>query len=1177
MQQPLPPEESIKHFVVPEGFHVELFASEPDLGGKPISMTWDHRGRLWVCESYDYPNELQPPGQGRDRIRICEDTDGDGRADRFTVFAEDLSIPTAITHFRGGVIVQDGAETLFLKDTDSDDRADSRTTLLTGWNIRDTHGGVSNFRYGPDNWIWGMQGYNDSQPKAGEGEFQRFRMGFFRFKLDESDPPQVVELEFIRSTNNNTWGLGFSEEGLVFGSTANANPSIYMPIPNRYYERVKGWAPQMLSNMADSYLFHAPLSDNIRQVDVHGGYTAAAGHALYTARQYPQTWWNRTAFVCGPTGKLVGTFVIEPQGADFRSSTPVNLIASDDQWSAPIMAEVGPDGNVWIIDWYNFVVQHNPTPPGFQTGRGQAYESELRDKKHGRIYRVVYGDAHAKAPNLAASTPDQLVETLADPTMRWRLEAQRLLVERGETDVRPGLLALVGDTSTDAIGLNVAAMHALWTLAGLGLVESAQTDVWQAVTGALRHPSAGVRRAAVGILPASEESISLLLDADLVHDAEAQVRLAAWLALADAPPATRAADAAAAQVADVTTMSDRWLPDALTSVAAVNALPFLETLAQTGTIPYQPPGTTKTSPVRIVAEHIARNEPTSSDMDRLAKVLDSAPESVTRDLLAGLAAGWNATSATRLSIAAEDRLLRLIDRLPVASQGDLIRLARLLGSERFAPHAQRITQTLLATVADESQPVQQRVAAAGNIIQFSPYDDQVVSRLLELVTPQSPLELADGLIAALRKSLAPTLADQLLQAAPRMTPSIRQTAFGVLVARPETANALLDAMQDGLASATDLSLDQRQLLAAHPDRQLRRKATQILSRGDGLPNPDRQNVLASLMHVTRQSGDTTAGRKLFKKHCSACHTHTGEGTAVGPDLTGMAVHPKRDLLANILDPGRSVESNFRLYTVLTADGAVLSGMLATETLTSIELIDTKGKRHSLPREDITEIVASRKSLMPEGFEKQLTESELGNLLAFLGERQKFLPLPLNKSATTISTRGMFFSRDGAWERIVLEDWKPRTVEGVPFVLIDPLGDRVANLVMLSSTIGPLSSRLPRKVAIPCHSPAVALHLLGAVSGLGYPRSPEGTVSMIVRLRYSDGQTEDHELINGVHMADFMQHADVPKSELAFPVKRYQMRWLSIEPQRREVIETIELIKGDDNTAPMVMAITAETK
>ncbi|HUP76964.1 MAG TPA: ThuA domain-containing protein, partial [Pirellula sp.] len=165
MQNPLPPEESIKHYVTPEQFEMKLWASEKDaakdksyagLSGKPLAMNWDHRGRLWVCETIDYPNELQPPGKGRDRICICEDSNHDGVADKFTVFATNLSIPTAIVCYRGGVIVQDGQKTVFMKDTTGDDVADLRQELITGWAMRDTHGGVSNFQYGLDNWIWAM-------------------------------------------------------------------------------------------------------------------------------------------------------------------------------------------------------------------------------------------------------------------------------------------------------------------------------------------------------------------------------------------------------------------------------------------------------------------------------------------------------------------------------------------------------------------------------------------------------------------------------------------------------------------------------------------------------------------------------------------------------------------------------------------------------------------------------------------------------------------------------------------------------------------------------------------------------------------------------------------------------------------------------------------------------------
>jgi glucose/arabinose dehydrogenase len=187
MQQPLPPEESRKRYSTPAGFGLQLFASEPELAGKPIAMTWDERGRLWVCETYDYPNELQRGNRGRDRIRICEDVDGDGKADTFTVFAEELSIPTSIAFHRGGAIVQNGTETLYLKDTDGDDRADVREVLITGWAMNDTHGGVSNFQYGLDNWIWAMQGYNNSTPTINGEPQQSFRQGFFRIRMESRE------------------------------------------------------------------------------------------------------------------------------------------------------------------------------------------------------------------------------------------------------------------------------------------------------------------------------------------------------------------------------------------------------------------------------------------------------------------------------------------------------------------------------------------------------------------------------------------------------------------------------------------------------------------------------------------------------------------------------------------------------------------------------------------------------------------------------------------------------------------------------------------------------------------------------------------------------------------------------------------------------------------------------
>jgi uncharacterized protein len=569
IQKPLAPADSHQRLIVPAGFAVELVASEPDIK-KPIAMQWDERGRLWLAESLDYPNRLLKADEpGRDRLLICEDTNADGRMDKFTVFADGLNIPTGFIFARGGVIVHQAPATLFLQDTDGDDRADVREVLFRGWGRSDTHAGPNNLQYGFDNWIHGMVGYASFDGTVG-GEPSKFRQGFYRFRPDGS------QLEFLRGTNNNTWGLGFSEEGLLFASTANNNPSVHLPIPDRYYLRA-GLEPKILPPIADSARY-LPVTTRVRQVDVHWGYTSAAGHALYTARQFPREYWNRIAFVTDPTGHLVGQFNLEPRGAGFASKNPTNLIASDDEWFAPIMAEVGPDGAVWVIDWYNYIVQHNPTPRGFQKGEGNAYENELRDQRHGRIYRIVWrGDGAQPAPafTLANATPTQLVAALGHDNLFWRRHAQRLLVERGRRDVVPALLALVRNPATDAIGLNVGAIHALWTLDGLRAID-AEPAALTAATEALRHPSAGVRRTALQVLPHSAATAAAVLAAKVLNDPDAQVRLAALLALAETPAVPAAGPALLALLAPPDLKLDRWTLDAAKMAATTQREAFLK-------------------------------------------------------------------------------------------------------------------------------------------------------------------------------------------------------------------------------------------------------------------------------------------------------------------------------------------------------------------------------------------------------------------------------------------------------------------------------------------------------------------------------------------------------------------------------------------------------------------------
>jgi len=1165
MQRPAPPAESMGHLVVPASFEPRLFAAEPEIA-KPLCMAWDHRGRLWIAESSDYPNDLRPRGEGDDRIKICEDTDGDGKADKFTVFADRLSIPTSIAFSDGGVVVHQAPDTLFLKDTDGDDKADVRKALLSGWGTGDTHAGPSNLRYGFDNWFYGIVGYSGFKGTVG-GERLEFRQGLYRFKPDGS------KLEFLRGTNNNSWGVGLSEEGLLFGSTANGCPSVFLPIPNRYYESVRGWSAGVLRSIAETNQFH-PVTEKVRQVDWHGGFTAGAGHALYTARAYPQVYWNRTAFVCEPTGHLIATFTLAPKGSDFAAYNGWNLLASDDEWTSPIAAEVGPDGHVWAIDWYNFIVQHNPTPEGFATGKGGAYVTPLRDKTHGRVYRIVYKDAAPPAIKaLDANDPKSLLAGLGSDNQFWRIHAQRLLVERGKRDVERDLIAILADAKVDAIGLNAPAIHALWALKGLGALDGPDAPATRAAVAALMSQSAGLRRNAIQALPRDEAGVAAIARSLATEPGDPQVRLAALLALAEAKESPVAAGAILDALRSGPMGDDPTLIDAATAAAAAHDRPFLAALARSRFL--RPPDKGTLAVAARVAEHHARGAPVDSIGTLLAALPDAHPPAA-EAIIAGLDRGWPRDRPARLDDDAEAALGKLVAKLPPASRGQLAGLAGRLGSKGLVKYAAEIAGSFLATARDEAAPEAGRIAAARQLIAFRKADADAARSLLELVTPKTAPTLAAGLVDAVGRSEAPAVGSALAEALPTLTPAVRPAAARALLGRGDWTGALLDAVEAGKVRIDELALDQSQALAAHPDKAIAARARGLLSRGGGLPDADRQKVIDALGPVVLKGGDADRGKAVFVQNCAKCHTYAGEGGKVGPDLTGMAAHPKAELLVNILDPSRSVEGNFVQYSVATTDGRVLNGLLASESKTAVEILDAEGKSHAILREDIEALAASKKSVMPEGFEKQIPPAQLADLLAFLARRGKYLPLDLRKAATIVSTRGMFYEKDGDAERLIFPDWSPKTFEGVPFQLVDPQGDRVPNVIMLHSPNGTMPPQMPKSVSLPVNAPARAIHFLSGVSGWGaMSPDPNGTVSMIVRLHYADGKAEDHPLRNGVEFADYIRPIDVPGSKLAFKLRGQQVRYLAVRPGRSESIERIELIKGRDVTAPIVMAVTVE--
>jgi putative membrane-bound dehydrogenase-like protein len=540
-QLPLEAEESINCIEVANDLMVELWASEDMFGGvlKAYTMTWDEKGRAWLAETFDYPNDVVDINNsygGNDRIRILEDTDGDRIADKSTIFVEGLNMPSSVTFTTEGVLVTVAPNIILFRDEDGDDVADDPQgeILLTGFNKYDTHGGPSNLQYGLDNWIWGCTGYN-----GGTGG-----TGLWRMQQDGSSIEQW-------GGTSNTWSLGYMEDGQVFNTHATGGGH------SRHWT-----GPNDFRNIFDDGTPEYPHGDRAYPItDDHdcwecGNYTSTANHQFYLSRYLPMRYWGLASFVCDNVYHVCHVDFMEPNGATWTATQDpeeINFIASTDAWFSAVDATTGPDGAVWVMDWYNFLALHNPAQP---LGSGGAYDHPIRDKKRTRIYRVVRNDGLPLEAvyDLTQATPLQLVGMLKNPNMRWRLHAQRLLLkdyqENGaNTEVINELMNITANRRCpDIIDVDGPVVHATRILDQMGQFPggnpvlqkkgqfAAEPEKWDRIMQNLAtHPSSGVRRNLAQILPTTVSGAEILANSGLLNDADPQVRLAAVQAAASMP------------------------------------------------------------------------------------------------------------------------------------------------------------------------------------------------------------------------------------------------------------------------------------------------------------------------------------------------------------------------------------------------------------------------------------------------------------------------------------------------------------------------------------------------------------------------------------------------------------------------------------------------------------------
>ena len=350
--------------------------------------------------------------------------------------------------------------------------------------------------------------------------------------------------------------------------------------------------------------------------------------------------------------------------------------------------------------------------------------------------------------------------------------------------------------------------------------------------------------------------------------------------------------------------------------------------------------------------------------------------------------------------------------------------------------------------------IKERIAAADMIVASQPSDIEVDRQLLGLDHSAIAPELGLGIIQTLRHSDAPDLGSVMLEQLGSMTPTIREGAIELMLSRPAMAAELLTAVESGTIKFSELSLIQKQRLSEYPDGKLRDRAKSLLATGQENVSSDRKEVVAQFADLANEQGNAVNGKAVFTKNCAVCHRYQGEGTTVGPDLTGMGVHGKQQLLVHI--SGSQPRRRRQLSGLHRCDSRMAACSTACSPANRRRASNSstaKAKRHAILREEIDELTRTGKSLMPDGFEKQLSRAELSDVLEFLTQRSKFVPLDLRRVATISSVSGMFQTPGSDVERLVFDDWGTKTFAGVPFYPLDPQGGRVRNAIMLHGDLG----------------------------------------------------------------------------------------------------------------------------
>lgn len=984
----LTPAESLARITVPDGFSVSLFAAEPDLR-RPIAFDFDDRGRIWVVENYSHP-KWEETGS-KDRVIILEDTDHDGTFDKRTVFWDQGRYLTGIAVGHGGVWLANTPELTFIPDADRDDVPDSKPqVMLDGFQIS-TNNVVNNLHWGPDGWLYGAIGLSTKSqvglPGADADGRVQITRGIWRYH------PVRHVFEKVAEGMVNPWGADFNEFGdLITANTVLAH--LWHIVPGMYCERRAAerdnpyayariqtianhlhwgggaWAesrnPSSRKNgkgksqtqPSHDHEHEHEHDEEYQQHSVAGGGHAHCGGMIYLGDNWPDI--HRGAFF---TNNLHGNRV-NCDRLEAKRSTYVGIHSDDhlkgnDPWFRGMSIKYGPDGGVYVSDWHDY---------------GECHDGDGSHRSTGRLYKVVYGKPNGHNFDLHTKTNAELVGLHLHKNDWFVRHARRILHERSITDAdladtHQQLLGILNDD-----GLVTNKLKAMWTLHLTGGLPSQKLETL------LTHESEHIRRWAVRFMyddapcdmgdRARQESFASsggaeYLRAMVMAEPSAKVRLEIACCLQRMSLSDRlvVAEGLIAHAEDAT---DPYIPlmtwyglepaIAADSVAAVR-------LATASKIPQ-------------VRQFIARRLVDQADPEIAVVVraaTNSSDDNDVLDLLQGMLEGLSGKG----SQSATAEWLQLYQRTQASSNSELrsvgIQLAMIFGD-------QQAIARLRDDVENITLPAQERKSAFQSLLQLT--NGATIEAIHNLVKSDELLR-RDALEALAVRSEQAT-GNVLLECWSDFDSNERQAAVSVLVTRNSFANKLIAAIQDGKIKRSDVSAFALQQLRAFRDRELQAKVAQLWADDStGLAKSAEIARLKSVLTADFLSNANVAnGRQLFEKTCSRCHRLFGEGGTLAPDLTGSGRKKTDYVLHNLIDPSAEIDEAYKLTTVVTADGRLLSGFIIRQDDRWL-VMRTQDAEVRLNMKDVDEIVTSKVSMMPEGMLRSLTDDQFRDLLAYL--------------------------------------------------------------------------------------------------------------------------------------------------------------------------------------------------